>query len=819
MGDVHSRRSPPFPSPTETLPPIAVPQPHHLQTPQSPGYRVPNHDIVDRLPKEAIVEGRHASTTSTIGKPRFSRGDSADQIVGLTPLPEESKPTRGQQEEQGRSSQTLKELRRQMEELLFYQQMQQSQHQASSLPAIASSNLLETPRKRRLSHTSAADDPSTITGLSSGSVGSAGTVKGVDSAATSDRPTNATPSYPFPKVQSETKPIQSNMEQPGRQGQFRLKFPSAKLKSPSEQTTDSTVPIAEVQHAEPIFLPSNHIEMPEDPAFPSPNLYDLTLKLNADAGLEAWWSNLVDVLQMHYGAERASLAVPGDSTDLENVPWGQKAIFDQNLIRVAGISSLPDGSPLMETNDGMNQKPEGLTTNQYNVTPVASSNRPPLASRHSFAEFGGKKQLATGQPRHYSSKTLTGKPEKKHARIAGKPTTVDPPPPVTSSTHSATREEDRESPSCSGSLQEGVFPIPRPLEVESDPLIKRTGVVRLFGRTTPIVLTRKYAKDTIHLSHHPVQSPLEMVQKTPNAEDGDGVKPTLPTDPATNSHSAPVPRKYDEYEQIPQSPWSQSPAPSPAPKMQADQNPFFNNHAVDEGAFEKNPPPHDYSNTKPLEAIGIDHSKTVIHIPLLHRGRFNEKSPSTLRFPVAIISLLSNIVPYPPNLRRSLAHLMPHLTTSFLLAQQYSQLERQVTSKVETPRFGHLLGLGGTFSDESSELELVAGLSGHVSYSVGDEASISARASITSPSDRSSAKFSPAMSSLGTPGLELGHMGLSSAAQSPAINPRLGDAADSYFNVQHAKRPRDNAPQQWHRRSKSKGNATSSTPVDRKSVV
>ncbi|KAJ5155726.1 hypothetical protein N7492_008529 [Penicillium capsulatum] len=789
---------------------IAVPQSYHPQSPQSSDCRVPSHDNTGRLPKEGITDGRRASA---IGKPRFSRGDSADQVAGLTPLPDESKPSNERQEDQGRSSQTLKELRRQMEELLVYQQMQQSQHQPSTLPAMTSGSLLDTPRKRRLSNSSTADAPPTIAGLSSGSVGSGETVKGADSSATPENSINQTPSYPFPRVQSHTKPSQPSLEQTGRQSHFRLKLPSEKLKSVLEQKTDSIAP-ADVQNAQPTFLPSDHKDIPEDLTFLSPNLYDLTLKLNADAGLDAWWSNLVDVLQMHYGAERVSLAIPGDSTDLENVPWGQKAIFDQNPSAVVRSSSKSDDLASVEADGGIDSKLGGPSTAQFNATPATSSSRPPLETRHSFAGFGnGKKQSAKPHFRPQAPKMPAGKTERKQTRIAGKSTILDPSPSMTSSTHSATQHETEESTGHSDPLQRGVFPIPRPLEVEADPLIKRTGVVKLFGRSTPVVLTREYSKDAISMSHKPAQSPLETVQKTPNTEDGSGANLTVPSDPPTKNLNASIPRQYDEYEQIPQSPWSQSPAPSPAPRIQPDQNPFFNSHAVDEGAFEKDPPPHDYSNTAPLEAIGIDHSKTVIHIPLLHRGRSNENSPSTLRFPVAIISLVSTIVPYPPNLRRSLTYLMPHLTTSFLLAQQYSQLERQAASKIEPPRYGHLLGLGGTFSDESSELELVAGLSGHVSYSVGDESSISARTSVASPSDRSSTKFSPAMSSLGTPGFELGQIGFSSAAQSPAVNPRFGDTSDSYFNVQHSKGPRDNVPQPWHRRSKSKGNVTSSTPV------
>ena len=173
-----------------------------------------------------------------------------------------------------------------------------------------------------------------------------------------------------------------------------------------------------------------------------------------------------------------------------------------------------------------------------------------------------------------------------------------------------------------------------------------------------------------------------MVQVTPTVD-----SPESSLNQGTNPASLPSSlgplrlRNYDEYEQIPQSPWSHSPAPSPAPRTHADQNPFFTNHSVDEGAFSKNPPSHDYSNNLPLEAIGVDQSKTVIHIPLLHGGHFNQNPSSTLRFPVAIVSMLSTIVTYPPNLRQSLAFLMPHLTNSFCQAQRVSQLDKQLVLK------------------------------------------------------------------------------------------------------------------------------------------
>lgn len=828
MGDVHSRRSPPLPSPTETVSPVAVPQPPHLQPAQSlSSYQIADHDHASKLSMDGIVNSVDRSSKAA-PRMHFSRGDSADQQNGLTPITEDTRSESERQEEQGRSSQTLKELRRQMEELLVYQQMQQHQSHTSAPNQIASGHANETPKKRRLS-SATTEIPPTIIQPSSGSVGSGGTIKADDryGATSTDHAVSQTPSYPFPRIQNQTT-TQSELEQTGRQSQFRLKLPSERLRSstPVSQTSEDQQPAPRTRNAQPLFLPPQSSHPADNPEFPTPSLYDLSLKLNADPGLEAWWSNLIEILQAHYGAERVSLAVPGDRTDLENVPWGQKAIFNQNVTSMpedAQTSTVP-GSTLSESTVGTRPYHDEISHEQ---APSLASNlkspisaRPPLESRHSFAGFGfGKRSTQTSElDRHQQTPKVPLKLEKKHARIAGTSSLADTTVASSSQRQPTAQSEMNDPPHTAASpLRHAVFPIPRPLEVESDPLVKRAGVVKLFGRTTPVVLTREYSADTIDNQvggNILPRTPNETVQMTPNA---DG--PEQHTSTIHGQSAPPISfgvagfRQYDEYEQVPQSPWSQSPAPSPAPRTHADQNPFFTCHTVDEGAFSKHPPHHDYSNSQPLEAIGIDYSKTVVHIPLIYGGHMTQGSHSTLRFPVAIISMLSTIVPYPPNLRQSLAHLMPHLTTSFGLAQQYSQLERQLTSKVDTPRYGHLLGLGGTFSDASSELELVAGLSGHVSYSVGDDSSMSAQASIASPSDRSSNKFSPAISSLGTPGFELGQVMLNSATQSPALISRAGDNTDSYFNVQHTRAARDNLPNQRSRLSKSKSSLASPTPT------
>ena len=146
MGDVHSRRSPPFPSPTETLS-STVSQPH-MQPLRSPGYR-PSHGHQSQKLADELADRVDALEKASVQVPRLSRGDSTEHNVGLTPITEDPRSERERQEEQGRSSHTLKELRRQMEELLVYQQMQQTQPPVSQTQPV-SALLNGSPKKEKI---------------------------------------------------------------------------------------------------------------------------------------------------------------------------------------------------------------------------------------------------------------------------------------------------------------------------------------------------------------------------------------------------------------------------------------------------------------------------------------------------------------------------------------------------------------------------------------------------------------------------------------------------------------------------------------------
>ncbi|KAL3710526.1 hypothetical protein TMatcc_004321 [Talaromyces marneffei ATCC 18224] len=750
----------------------------------------------------------------------------------------------------------LEELRKQMEKTLVNQQAQHHHHSVKS--SKAGTDRSRSPQHMQLPSPGSAPrtainskphSPFDVSISHIGSNGSATTVKGANLASrTPDLHIPKTPSYPFPQMpalrgQHATSDAQLQADA-AQTPSHRVKEKSKRTASKAPGTIDMSPPKMRTGSHTAFFIPES-ASLSDDPMYPSPNLYDVILKLNSEPGLESWWNNVIDIFQTHYGIERASLAVPGDATDLENVPWGQKASFNINeLFEVADPTASSSNATTAFIDGGAPQDDDTLSKNEdLGNTPTQKKNskRPSLLGRHSFAGFT-KDRKNIGTP----PISITGK-----SAFEISPTAASDGNTTSSSAESPSFPASQDMklglrpsglPISRASSSMAVFAIPRDLEAENQPLVKRTGIVKLFGRSKPTVLTREYAYDPAAPSSGEVDvttavhSPSDVLQTTPAGEPS----PSLHIDPiqADKDNTMPPPTQrprskssalnpnvlqnkreslgqhtipfYEEYEQVPSSPWSQSPAPSPAPRVHPEQNPFFMNHAVDETAFAQDPPPHDYAQVQPVAAIGIDRSKSVVHIPLLHVNSTKERTSETIRLPVAVLSFLSPIVPYPANLRSSLLYLMPHLTASYLLAHQYSQLERQLVPGVYKPRYGHLLGLGGTFSDASSELELVAGLSGQA---MTDGGSMSARASISSPDDMTNnSKFSPSLSIMGTPSIENVSAG---TASEPGTTPAMAynvDQIDGYFNL-HQVRGSAGPPGTRTRGSKSRQNLFPSMPA------
>ncbi|KAK5464746.1 hypothetical protein LTS15_001308 [Exophiala xenobiotica] len=671
----------------------------------------------------------------------------------------------------------LEAMRRRMSLALAQKQQMRAAATADTSPDAAKER--ETPEAPPpLLHTESSSDESVNTGTLS--TDSAKTVRAVfDSTPGAVR----TPSYPFPRMA-----FRLNRGISQRSGPSHKPFTLLSPTNEHPSNADVVPPPAQPQRhpsssdlSTPLGQTPISNAFPEDPNFPVPDLFESILYLNSEPGLDMWWANVTEILS-EYGAERASLAIPGDITDLENVPWGQKATF--NIYGSEGVPPSQLDSLFASEIDtsSIGKRPEPSSRMPSDVSTLAP-NRPPLLSRHSIAgpmpdpTGRGPRQRPAGPVRAYSTAAKEQDEQTSSLMSSVLPRLTKQPatPRASSAAEDALAFKMPYNPSTSASstLRCHVHRSIQPLEAEPDPLLIRTGVTSLFGKKKPVILTRAYSEDA---------SRRTLPQNGREDERGPTQTPSATGAEKQKSHSVEEPlystiRAFDEYEQPEPSPWSQSPSPSPAARPDPEESPFFvqPTASIDEMAFEQNPPTYDYATTanQSLNAIGADMSKTLVHIPLIQPHLARGTLASNLRFPVAILSFLSPINPFPLSWRRSLETLLPHFASSHSLAQQYSALQDRLRGS-SSSRHGASFGLGGTFSDEGSELELVAELSEQVAQ---DKDKPRGWHEGGSPG---AFKESPTSSVWSTP--QMDHYGLS-----PGLPPTPGrsgsDMVDSYFST------------------------------------
>ncbi len=677
-----------------------------------------------------------------------------------------------------------------MEDALADQQKEREHMSPSNPPSLPGSIVL---RRTLAEHQNSSGE--SVQAVAGGSTESVATVKGPNVATPG---AVRTPSYPFPRMALRLPRGQSQLSGP-RHKPFTLLSPTNVPQSGDTQSTAADLPSSDPStpiNRQDFQLGPRDDEIPDDPEYPLPDLYDLVLLLNAEPGLDAWWKSVTEILAEAYGAERASLAVPGDMTDLENVPWGQKASF--NLLGVDNSDSSVPESMVGSEHVGSREQdplPGKRAEDTHSGTPLklqfrTDQKRPLLESRHSIAGVTPDTMAKTswqrppGPLRAISGRNETAALEALRAveDILPHSGTIPEEPAITADTVGYSSE------SASQSTKAAVHRVLRALESEQDPLIVRTGVTALFGKRKPVVMTRSFAESPVSPEFSKpserqkggetsVRQSRHRNRPQPQKASEAGISRLFPLEKPSFL------RRYEESEQPEPSPWCKSPHPSPAARADPSESPFFTQSAhVDETAFNSEPMAYDYSVIQPVEAIGTDCSKTLIHIPLIQPVPSRRPFSSNLWFPTAIISLLTPITPYPLSLRHSLAALLPHLASSYSLAQQFTSLETHL--HVRSPsRYSRGLGLGGTFSDESSELELVAELSGQIARGPGEELRRSAHGSVRSPSEQSTfSKGSP----VGTPVFESVSTGFT-----PGLPPTPGrsgaEMVDSYFSSKRIK--------------------------------
>ena len=531
-----------------------------------------------------------------------------------------------------------------------------------------------------------------------------------------------------------------------------------------------------------------------------PDLYGVMLQLQSEPGLEKWWINVSKVLRANFEANRATLAVPPDSTDVENVPWAQMATFNATLGDLVSSSTTRGRQSTQSCRtDSSLQDEEKLDISfqfqdsnlDYNSPTLfdTTTNRPKLEARHSFAGFSqklenmapqNKQGLASSSSRPTASRassfvSLRGGMPMAHESFQGTKLSLE-------SLEQHMEQVSKVSPNsdhldgAEHRLPASVLPVLQMLEMEPDPLLTSAGAVRVLERGELVHIVREYDEvaepadlgstgrkgkhyedrtswptpsgkgnqlgtDTLDRVSTSTSSTGTQSTTRPRSRTGRVSKsmstPTEKTHEATKRASQAPP--YEDFEQASPSPWSRSPAPSPAIQKDLEVNPFFANVLVDEEAFSENPPPHDYASTQ-IETIGVDRASSIVHVPLVHplmskpkrQPRLKDVSGSKLKkhsaetgtspsirwpyhqvsessadddrkTPIAILSVMSPLVPYPSSLSSSLKILAPHLATSFYNARQHSELEKQLAGVLRRKR-GSNLSTERRDSNQHSEL-------------------------------------------------------------------------------------------------------------------
>ena len=598
-----------------------------------------------------------------------------------------------------------------------------------------------------------------------------------------------------------------------------------------------------------------------------PDLYEVMLQLQSEPGMEKWWLNVCKVLQGDFKANRATLAVPSDSTDVENVPWAQMATFNATLGDPISSSITRGQRSTQSCRTDSSLQDEGKVETNSEVQEHLSSpvpfdiavNRPKLESRHSFAGFPqrlesmaleSKQNLAAKSSRPAASRassyiSLRGGLPKAYESFQGTK--------LSSESLEQHMEQVSKNPQNPDHMVEGerrlpasVLPVVQMLEMEPDPLLTSVGAVKVLERGKLVHITREYEEMIEHIEYGAIARKGRHDEQatswpTPSGK-GSSRLGTASTDRtstlasslegqatarsrsytsgSSRSMSEPAEKMYEvmgtispgppyeDYEQISPSPWSQSPAPSPAIHKDLEVNPFFADPVVDEEAFSENPPPHDYASA-PIETIGVDRASSIVHIPLVHplmskpkrqprlkefsglgfkkssaeagaspyiRGSHHQASHGSSdderKIPIAILSIMSSLVPYPSWSSSSLQILAPHFATSFYNARHHSDLEKQLAG-VSRRKHNAAREDDRRDSNQQSDLTTLDIFSPPSTESI-----------VSTGEDSGTPLQSPRGSNVGTPGWDSASGGSYDESSINRISPESNaEVNDNYFNT------------------------------------
>lgn len=712
---------------------------------------------------------------------------------------------------------------------------------------------------------------SPASGLESGSTISNKTVKWGSLPLNTNAPQVFTPSYPFPSMNAAFGPSNEAVAHPFHRPFTSLSptIPPSHLRGVESQTWKGQESTSRGTFAAPRVLP--WIGEPGAGSMGPEkrlDLYEAILKLQSEPGIEKWWTNVCKVLRGDFEANRATLAVPSDSTDVENVPWAQMATFNGTLGDLISSDTTRGRQSTQSYHTDSSFQEEGkadidsdvqerVLEFSHSFSVEAAINRPKLESRHSFAGFPQRLETMPIESRQ----NLTTNPSRPAVYRAssyisprgGLPMAFDSFQGTKLSSESLEQHMEQVSKVPQNPAHmigrgirfpASVLPVLQTLEMEPDPLLTSAGAVRVLERGKLVHITREY-EERIELAEHEATgrrgkhfdgavswptpgskgnklgatvsnktsvsaSPLESQAATRPRSFTSGSSRSNPESADKKlevKEKTPLAPPYEDYEQTSPSPWSQSPAPSPAIHKDLEVNPFFANLVVDEEAFSENPPLHDYASAQ-IETIGIDRAVSVVHVPLMHpliskpkrqprlkelrgsilkkhaaeagtsphvRGSYHQASQISSddgrKIPIAILSITSSLVPYPSWLSSSLRILAPHFATSFYNARQHSDLEKQLAG-ISRRKYG------STMNGPDSNLQSEPNMSDILS------APSTAESVVSAGEDSGTSTHSPRGSNVGTPGCESSTGGPNDDPSYDRIHSEYSpETSDNYFGL------------------------------------
>lgn len=416
-----------------------------------------------------------------------------------------------------------------------------------------------------------------------------------------------TPSYPFPRVGTPGY-APSSLHKP-----FTTLSPTGSAPGSPASSAAATATFGNTRAQDKIlsnpstpastmaFQPagaSQASQQGENPDFPTPSLYELSLKLSSEPGLEAWWRTVVQIMTECYKAERLTLAVPADVTDLENVPWGQKATYNARQEDGLSMDYLARGSSFMPSStDNASEAPSAAADETVKLqVPM----RPRPRSRHSYTAFEDQieKRVSWMKPSNLPSRpnliprSQSFYPRSPHEERSQEDALHMGLNEQALAEHDAEEKEvseEWEAPAPVGGNQGRVFELLQALDYEADPLIDHHGVAKVMERGRVIALTRSYPySEDMASTKHPDAKPAG---RSNSPEGSKKRERRLRHDSSTklsnilsSAHSMnfrpqdrrpgqqnidqmisegeprrPPTPSYEEFEQAPPSPWSQSP--------------------------------------------------------------------------------------------------------------------------------------------------------------------------------------------------------------------------------------------------------------------